>query len=187
MMVLTVAPAVAGFHEGEAAYARGDYRAALTEWRPLAERGDRRAQRRVAEIYRDGKGVWKDFEQAAAWFRLAAAQGDPEAQYSLGYIQFAGLVFPRDLDEMLRWLMTAAAHGHGEAQITLGAVHEYGLESLPRDRAQALKWYRLATMNVTGPRRELVLRAVERVAAKMSPAEIVEAERMIDAWKPAAD
>ena len=37
-------PAWAGFDAGMAAYKRGDYATALSEWRPLAEQGHARAQ-----------------------------------------------------------------------------------------------------------------------------------------------
>ncbi len=44
LLVVLAAPAWAGWDEGVAAYDRGDYAAALREWRPFAEQGNASAQ-----------------------------------------------------------------------------------------------------------------------------------------------
>ncbi len=44
LFIAIMAPARADFQEGNAAYERGDYAAALREWRPLARQGDANAQ-----------------------------------------------------------------------------------------------------------------------------------------------
>jgi len=74
------APVAAGpLDDGEAAYQRGNYSAALRLLRPLAERGDARAQFDLGVIYNNGRGVPQDFVTAEMWFNLAAAQGDQTA------------------------------------------------------------------------------------------------------------
>ena len=72
MLALTV-PADAGpFEDGEAAYERGDYAAALKIWRPLAEQGDAKAQVNLGYMYAIGRGVPQDNVLAHMWFDLAA-------------------------------------------------------------------------------------------------------------------
>ncbi len=44
VVVLVAAPAWADYEAGKEAYDRGDYAAALKEWRPLAEQGDAGSQ-----------------------------------------------------------------------------------------------------------------------------------------------
>ncbi len=68
------------FAAGVDAYKRGDYSTALKEWRPLAERGDPKAQTGLGAMYGNGQGVPQDYVQAYKWFSLAAALGDQIAR-----------------------------------------------------------------------------------------------------------
>ena len=52
-----VSPARADFEAGWQAYQRGDFAAALKEWRPLAQSNDARAQYNLGILYDQGKGV----------------------------------------------------------------------------------------------------------------------------------
>ncbi len=72
------------FDAGLAAYERGDYAAALKEWKPLAEQGYAAAQFNLGAMYDNGQGVPQDDAQAVQWYRLAAEQGMAEAQNNLG-------------------------------------------------------------------------------------------------------
>ena len=69
-------PAWAGYAEGVAAFERGDYATALREFRPLAKQGDPEAQVQLGGMYQDGRGVPRDYVEAARWFHKAAEQGD---------------------------------------------------------------------------------------------------------------
>ncbi len=71
--------ALADFNAGLEAYKRKDYATAFRELKPLAERGDVRAQDFVEVMYTNGEGVGRDYEEARKWFRMAAAQGDDAA------------------------------------------------------------------------------------------------------------
>jgi TPR repeat protein len=84
MLVAAWGPAAAGFDEGDAAYRRGDYAAAVREWRPLAEQGNARAQAALGFLYESGMGVPKSDSEAAKWYLRAAEQGEINAQYNLG-------------------------------------------------------------------------------------------------------
>jgi TPR repeat protein len=44
-------------------------------YRPLAERGDVRAQNNLGILYDHGQGVPQDFAEALKWYRLAAEKG----------------------------------------------------------------------------------------------------------------
>ena len=59
------------------AFQRGDFATALRLYRPLAERGDAKAQYVLGRMYAKGQGVQKDYALAYMWFNLAAAQSAP--------------------------------------------------------------------------------------------------------------
>ena len=99
-------PAAAGPHEdADAAYARGDYPAALAIYRELAAQGVAPAQFNLGVMHDFGQGVDPDPVAAVRWYREAAAQGHGGAQFNLGGMYFEGMavaaaatvLFPRFL------------------------------------------------------------------------------------------
>ena len=180
--------ATAGYDDGTAAYARGDYARALQEWLPLAGRGDVAAELRVGQMLRDRQGVrWRDFEGAAAWFRRAAAQGSAEAQYALGRLHYEGFLVPRNTAEMRNVLKAAAWRGHARAQLTLGVIYEYGLDDIDHDYTAALMWYELAARRGVPELDGKIVRLRARVSEKMTQAQIAEALRLAKAWPSAVE
>jgi TPR repeat protein len=63
------------FRKGLAANRSGNYEAAYQELRPLATRGNARAQYILGHGYFEGKGVPKDYVRAYMWFRFAEIRG----------------------------------------------------------------------------------------------------------------
>lgn len=100
---------------GFAAAERGDYAAALKEWKPLAEQGNVYAQFNLGLMYERGQGVLEDYAEAVRWYRTAAVQGSAEAQLSLGlkYSLGKGLIQDNILAHM--WFNIAAANGSEKA------------------------------------------------------------------------
>jgi TPR repeat protein len=132
----------ADFHEGLAAYKRGDYEAALREWRPLAAQGDAEAQYRLARMYYHGEGV-RDDAQAAKWYRLAAEQEHVKAQNNLALMYEEGRGVEQDDAEAVRWYRRAAEQGLVTAQGNLARLYDRG-RGVERDLAEAARWYRRA-------------------------------------------
>ena len=58
--------------KGRLAYGKGDYGTALQIFTPLAEKRDLVAQLNLGKMYREGKGVSKDYKAAVKWFNLSA-------------------------------------------------------------------------------------------------------------------
>ncbi len=83
------------FEAGDKAYNRGDYAAALREWRPLAEQGDALAQASLGVMYRLGWGVPLDYVQAHLWWSLAASQGNKNAASNRDKV--AGMMTPAQI------------------------------------------------------------------------------------------
>ena len=111
-VALGVPGASAGYDEGLAANARGDYAAALNEFLPPANRGAPDAQFAIALLYAQGHGVSQDFGEATRWCRLAAEQGNADAQHFLGIRYILGIGAPRSEVEAYKWFNLAAAQGH---------------------------------------------------------------------------
>ncbi len=79
LVFMLAAPARADFQGGVEAYKRGDYDAALKEFRPLAEQGDAFVQFNLGVMYIKGQGVPQDYVLAHMWMNLAAAKGVKKA------------------------------------------------------------------------------------------------------------
>jgi hypothetical protein len=168
LLLLAMPAAAQDFGKGLEAYQRGDYAAALREWRPLAGQGDAAAQYKLGALYDDGQGVPQDHAEAARWYRKAAEQGHAWAQYKLGALYDDGQGVPQDHAEAMRWYRKAAKQGYAivaytigdyqgaarlyrelaeqgdvEAQDRLGSMYNRGM-GVPEDYAEAAKWYRKA-------------------------------------------
>lgn len=97
--------------DGQAAYQKGDYAAALQILRPLAEQGNASAQTALGVIYEHGHGVPQDFVQATIWYSEAADQGDPDAQSDLGAMYADGLGMPQDYAQAVVFTARQASGG----------------------------------------------------------------------------
>lgn len=134
-MALGAAPAHADVKAGVDAWARGDFAAAVREWRGPADKGDADAQFNMGQAYKLGRGVPADLRIARSWYQKAAAQGHDQAQANLGLILFeAG-----QRSAALPWLKKAADRGDARAQYVLGTAMFNG-DLVARDwpRAYAL-------------------------------------------------
>ena len=144
VLLLTVQSAGAvDFWAGSAYYFRGDFAAALREWRPLAEQGDAQAQFYLGIMHTNGEGVPEDDRQAAYWFQKSARQGHSQSQYRLGILYANGAGVPEDAPQAVYWFRKSAEQGDARAQFNLGVMYEFG-EGVPEDDRQAVNWYRQA-------------------------------------------
>ncbi len=105
-------PAAAGPHEdADAAYARGDYPAALAIYRELAAQGVAPAQFNLGVMHDFGQGVDPDPVAAVRWYREAAAQGHGGAQFNLGGMYFEGIGVAQDPLRAYMWFTLGAIAG----------------------------------------------------------------------------
>ena len=115
-----VSSGCSGIQGGVSAYDRGDYAAALVEFRPLAEEGYRLAQYTLGVMYAEGQGVPQDYHAAFRWFRRAAGQGVPQAQLELGRLYQRGLGVPQDFVLAHAWINLATASADPEDAVYYG-------------------------------------------------------------------
>ncbi|MGC2425008.1 MAG: tetratricopeptide repeat protein, partial [Nitrospirota bacterium] len=145
LSIYSVTLAMAGpLEDGIAAQKRGDWKAAYSLLKPLAEQGNPDAQNNLGYMYAFSKGgAPRDYAEAMKWFRKAANQGYAKAQANIGYMYEYGQGVPRDYAEAMKWYRKAADQGLAGAQSNLGVMYANG-EGVPQDYAEAMKWYRKA-------------------------------------------
>jgi TPR repeat protein len=134
------------YKKGSAAAERGDYAAALKEWRPDAERGNAESQAGLGTLYFEGRGVSQDYAEAAKWFRRAAEQGNAPAQLALAYMYVHGQGVPQNDAEAANWVRKAAVQGLAESEGVFGNFYFEG-RGVPRDYREAQKWWRKAAQH----------------------------------------
>ena len=80
--------------------------------------------------------------------------------------------------EAAKWLLKAADQGDVYAQANLGWLYASG-QGVAQDDTQALMWSTLAVAGAEDDAtRELAVKVRDRSAAKMTPAQIAEAQRL---------
>jgi uncharacterized protein len=117
-IALTASPALADVKKGVDAWQRGDFAAAVAEWRPLADQGDADAQYNLGQAYKMGRGVPADLNIAQTWYEKAAQQGHPQAAANLGLILFQN----GDRQRAIPWLKMAADADDPRAEYVLGTA-----------------------------------------------------------------
>ena len=124
-----------------------------------------------------------DYATALSVYRPLADQGLARAQNNLGLMYDNGQGVPQDYAAAVGWYRKAAEQGIAEAQYNLGVMYDNG-QGVPQDYVQAHKWFNLAAASLTGEDGKKASKNRDIVAAKMTPAQIAEAQRLASAWKP---
>lgn len=117
-LALASGAARADVKAGVDAWQRGDFAAAVAEWRPLADRGDADAQYNLGQAYKMGRGVPADLSIAESWYEKAAQQGHPQAAANLGLILFQN----GQKQKAIPWLKMAADADDPRAEYVLGTA-----------------------------------------------------------------
>jgi uncharacterized protein len=125
--------------QAEIALRNGDFAAAVSVLRPLAEAGDAEAQYRLGNMYFEGADEEVSSAMAYHWLNCAAEQDHPEACYRLAM----GLDERRNNEERKALLIKAAELGSADAQCALGTHYATGdwPWPCPVDLTESAKWY----------------------------------------------
>jgi TPR repeat protein len=108
-------------------------------------------------MYAAGLGVPQDYEAAMLWYRKSAEQGNAAALFGLGGMYFEGRRVPRDYMQAYIWFSLAASQLDAEDATTPGQFrYEAAMARQSRNEA----------------------------AAKLTPAQIAEAQKLAREWKP---
>ena len=161
--------------------------AAAVKWyRLAAKKGYAAAQSNLGFMYIRGQGVRQDYADALKWFHLAADHGDVDAQFNIGGMYEHGQGVAQDYTEALKWYRLAAERGYANAQNNLGNLYAQG-HGVMQDNVLAHMWFNLAATHIRASNADLFTKNRDVVAAKMTPAQIAEAQKLADAWKPKSD
>jgi uncharacterized protein len=121
----------------------------------------------------------KDYEMALRLFRPLAVQGDAKAQALLGSMYQIGDGVPQDYAEAANWYRKAADQGYDGAQAMLGDMYKEG-RGVQQDDVLAYMWLSLAAAQDNDDARK----DRDLLAKLMTPAQIAEAQRRANDWKP---
>ena len=161
------------YYAGIQAFKRGDYAAAMREWKALADQGQPLAQFNLGVLHENGQGVPQDYVQAFKWYHKAAEQGEAGSQSRLGSLYRKGNGVAQNYAAALMWYRRAAEQGNATAQHNLGFMYDRGLGVL-QDNVITHMWYSLAAAQ--GNKMAANDRGI--VSEEMSHAAIEEAQRL---------
>lgn len=145
MLITVTTGAYSGISEGKKLLEEGNNKAALNEFKPLADAGNSDAQ------YYTSKAS-EDWEEGTKYLRKSADQGHLKAQYELGIRYCRGFGVPKIRSEGLKWLEASAKAGNIEAALELAWAHHDYFKSgcSPYFRTEqkspydARKWFKFA-------------------------------------------
>jgi TPR repeat protein len=137
--------------------------------------------------YEDAEAAIKadNEDRALAVLQPLAAKGETRAQFEVGQLLY---LFKKKDIEAKRLFELAAAKGHGEAMYYLGNIYQNGT-SVRQNYVEAYKWYILAVVHASprkpgyGDPKETATKNRDFLAAKMTAAQISEAQRLASARK----
>ncbi len=149
-----------------------------------ANSGDIAAQVAIGDCYADGKGVARDYKQAAEWYLKAADKGDVAAELHLAALYRDGSKnFPRDMTQAAEWYRKAADQGDPTAQGTLGTLYFIG-QGVAQNYLDAYFWLDLAAA-VKGPKQAQYAANRQMVGMHITTDELESAKDREAAWKTA--
>jgi hypothetical protein len=149
-----------------------------------ANSGDAAAQVAVGECYEQGKGVARDYAQAAEWYRKAANKGDISGELHLaGLYRDGSKSFPRDIVQAAEWYRKAADQGDVGAQGTMGTLYSMG-QGVAQNYAEAYYWLDLAAA-VNGPKQAQYAANRQMIGMHITADELADVQDREAKWKAA--
>jgi len=135
-------------------------------------------------MYAYGEGVEQNDTETVRRWRLAADQGDANAQFGLGMAYENGRGVEQDFAEAVRWYRLAADQGDARAQYNLGLMYANGA-GVPQNDVMAYMWANLAASRSDGEKRESATDFRDRIAARLTPDQRAEGQRLALEWDTA--
>ena len=114
-----------------------------------------------------------------------AERGDARAQAFLGFMYEHGRGVPQDYVAAVYWYTSAAEQGHATAQYLLGLMFDKG-HGVERSDTLAYMWLNLAAAHAPPHAKEYYTRIRDAVAAKLTAAQVDEAQWRASGFFPNA-
>jgi uncharacterized protein len=119
-----------------------------------------------------------DYATALLLFRPLAEDDSALAEFYLGIMYHDGLGIQKDGTEAAYWMRKSAEHGVNSAQFFLGVMYE-NVDGVRQDYVLAHMWFNLAAAGDDSLKQRR-----DELAAKMTPEQIAEAQRLAREWTP---
>jgi TPR repeat protein len=127
-----------------------------------------------------------DYATAVHTYGSLAENGEARAQNNLCVMYSYGMGVSQDYEAAMLWCRKSADQGNPYSQYNLGRMYYDPAPGTPKDYVQAYKWFNLAAA-LADQTKERDLRDVAKayrnsVAAKMTAAQIAEAQKLAREW-----
>jgi uncharacterized protein len=142
-LALPAATSFADVDLGVKKYQAGDFKGAISEWTPLATKGDANAAFNLGQAYRLGRGVKQDMSKAVLFYEQAAKNGHVAAQGNLGTLLYFSAAPVQSRKKAVEWWHTAAQNGDNRAQYMLGVLYFNG-DDVEKDWSRAYAYASMA-------------------------------------------
>lgn len=188
-LCLLPAAALADFNQGKLAYDMKQWRQAISNLRPAAERGDARAMVLLGNMYANGYGVDKDDEEAFVLFRRAAQQDNLDGILATAAFYQEGRGVSQNTRLAIEWFGRGAKMGN-QACAFFYAVHTYQgskgkTYDFKPDAAESYKWFVIASRSAGLPAMaQTAENMAKQIGEKLNPLERAAAQRRADDWRP---
>jgi hypothetical protein len=120
-----------------------DFKAAADYFRKSAEAGDPDGAYSLALLYREGRGVERDVNEAARWMEFAADERNLAAEIEYALMLFNGVGVDKNEPAAARLFARAANRDNPSAQNRLARILAAG-RGAPKNQVEAMKWHILA-------------------------------------------
>ena len=111
--------------------------------------GNPEAQYALATMYKEGRGVEKDLDQAMRLMHAAAVAGNIDAMVEYAIAEFNGEGAAKNESDAAALFLKAARRGNAIAQNRLARILMAG-RGMPADAAEAIKWHIIAKAGGSG-------------------------------------
>ncbi len=112
---------------------------AVQWFRKAADQGDALGEHYLGWMYRNGRGVPRNNEQAFTWLSRSANQGYAAAQNLVAMMYFRGEGIEKNTEQSAKWHRLAADQGEVTSQMLLGAMYFKGV-GVPQSNEDGLYW-----------------------------------------------
>ena len=121
-----------------------DEEKAIEWYERAAAKGENQSLQKIREIFENGQGEEKfkkvSYKEAFKTLLLLAEKGNPEVQYTVSISYFNGNAVQKSQQEGSRWMIKSGENGYKDAFYVLKQMYTNGLEGMPKDEKEALKW-----------------------------------------------
>lgn len=100
---------------------------AVKNYKIAARKGNKKAQHKLAEVYKDGLlGVKKNAKESFKWYLILAESGDTSVAFNVAYSYANGTGVEKSYEDAVKWYKVAAENGSAAAMNNLAVCYENG-------------------------------------------------------------